>query len=169
MKKTTINIQNEANINAEGKLNTKNCKPVVCLETGEVFTSVTDAAKAIGVLPSNLSKHLTGNSRKIHGKRFCYLTRSMESLDTIVTRLRETAAMEEDARKWREYQEEQERVRKANEEREVRIEKARDKVRKCDEICENLERKLKEANQRLIEAEKEFEDLIGPHAEEDVA
>ena len=111
MKKTTINIQNEANINAKGKFNSRHCKPVICLETGEVFSSVADAAEAIGCVANNLSTHLTGKLRSVKGKHFCYLSRVNESLDVIITRLRETAAVEEDAKRWQAYQAEQEAIR----------------------------------------------------------
>ena len=106
--KNTINIQHESNIKAEGKLNSRHCKPVICIETGEVFTSVTDAAASAGCVANNMSTHLTGKLRHIKGKHYCYLSRVNESLDAIVTRLRETAAVEEDAKKWKAYQAEQE-------------------------------------------------------------
>lgn len=168
----TINIQNEANINATGKLHSKNCKPIICLETGEVFTSVTDAAKANNVYSQNMSMHLTGKRRSINGKHFCYLSRSMESLNAIVTRLRETSTMEEDARKWREYQAEQEAIRKAEEKRiadelkakeeyEASVAKAKAKIERRLAMCERQRQQLVEAEKRLMDAEKEYEALTG--------
>ena len=47
--KKTVNIQNKATIKAEGKLNSAHCKPVICIDDGRTFTSVTDAAEQIGV------------------------------------------------------------------------------------------------------------------------
>jgi len=181
MKKTTINIQNEANIKAEGKLNSRHCKPVICLETGEVFSSVTDAAEAIGCAPNNLSIHLTGKLRTIKGKHFCYLSRVNESLDAIVTRLRETAAVEADAKKWQAYQAEQEAIRKAEEERieaerkaeekrleeerkarekrEREIAKADAKVERCQTIRDRIAAQLAEAERNLMTAQMEREAL----------
>jgi hypothetical protein len=157
----TINIQDKANIQAEGKLNSRHCKPIICLETGEVFTSVTDAAESIGCAAQNLSTHLTGKKKHVKGKHFCYLSRANESLDAIVTRLREASAMEDDAQKWRAYQAEQEAIRKAKEEREAAIEKAKNRVAYRHKICSRLEEQYNKAMARAMEAEKEYEELTG--------
>ena len=169
--KNTINIQNESNIHVEGKLNSKKCKPVICIETGEVFSSVTDAAEKFGSSTQNLSTHLTGKRRSFAGKHFCYLSRTMESLDTIMERLQKTAAMEEDARKWREYQAEQERIRKAEEKRreeerkakekrESEIEKAKARLERRTKMCERLSAQLAQAERHKMEAEMELEALL---------
>ena len=160
-----ITIHNEANIRAEGKLNSKHCKPVICLETGEVFTSVTDAAEKMGMSGNNLSSHLTGKRRSFAGKHFCYLSNATESLDAIVSRLRETSAMEDDARKWREYQAEQEAKRKAKEKYEAELEKAKDKVARRTEICEQIAAKLAQAEERKMEAEMELKALLDNNQE----
>lgn len=171
-KTTTINIQNEANINAKGTRTNRCTKPIICVETGEVFTSVTDAAEFAGVALNNMSAHLTGRVRQIKGKHYCYLSRSIESLDAVMHRLRETSAMEEDARKWREYQAEQEAIRKAEEKRiaderrakeeyEASVEKAKAKIERRLAMCERQRQQLIEAEKRLMDAEKEYEALTG--------
>ena len=179
----TINIQHHADINAKGDFNSRHCKPVICLETGDVYTSVTDAAKAIGCYSPDMSAHLTGRKRSIKGKHFCYMSNAMESLNAIVTRLRETSSMEDDARKWREYQAEQEAIRKAEEKRidderkakeqhEAAINKAKEKLERCTRVCERLESDLLRAEQRRMETEKELKNLLGEdnnEKEDDVA
>ena len=119
-----INIQNEANINAKGEHTKRAAKPVICIDTGEVYASTTDAAEAAGVHITTMSSVCLGKIRTANGKRYCYLSRVTESLDSIVTRLRETAAVEEDAKRWKAYQAEQEAIRKAEEER-IRAEQER--------------------------------------------
>lgn len=183
MEKTTmINIQNEANVKAIGTHIHHCSKPVICIETGEVFVSMTDAAEKIGVHITHISKHLCGKVRTVKGKHYCYLSRSIESLDVLMNRLRETSSMEEDARKWREYQAEQERIRKAEEARieaerkakeeyEAQVAKLAAKIERRHKICARLEEQMNEAHRRAMEAEKEYEALTGKayDTDEDVA
>lgn len=180
--KKTINIQNEANIQAEGKHDQKNAKAVVCIETGEVYASVTDAAEKIGVHITTISAVCHGKCRTVKGKHYCYLSRVNESLDAIVTRLRETSAIEEDAKRWQAYQAEQEAIRqeeerirreeeeriaaerKAREELLAKIEKATAKVARRAVVRDNKAAEMRMAEERLMEAERELEalqDMLG--------
>ena len=183
MEKTTmINIQNEANVNAEGKHVHHCSKPIICIETGEVFVSITDAAEKAGVHLSTISGCLRGKCRSVKGKHYCYMSRSVESLDAIVTRLRETSSMEEDARKWREYQAEQEAIRKAEqkridderkakEEHEAKISKAAARIERRYAMRDRMIQQLKDINNRIEEAENEYKELTGKayEHEEEVA
>lgn len=175
-----INIQNEANINAEGKLTNGNCKPVICIDTGDVFTSCYDAAESIGVHYTAMSAHLRGKTRTIHGKRYIYLSRVSEGLDVIATRLRETSAMEDDAKKWREYKAQQDAIRqeeerraaearKAEEKRRAELEKAQAKVAKLTESCQKLQAQWHEKMAELVEAEKALELLTNNENNEEAA
>lgn len=160
MEKTII-IHNKADIEACGKLNSIHCNPVICLETGEVFTSVTDAAEKMGRSSQNLSSHLTGKRRHFAGRHYCYLSNAAESLNAIVARLRQTSSMEEDALKWRAYQAEQEAMRQEEERRQQAIADAKAKVDKCKVTCERLEEKQMMAEKKLVEAENELRALLG--------
>ena len=164
-----INIQNAANIDAQGKLSSKNCKAVVCLETGDVYSSATDAAEAIGVTLSNMSCHLTGRTRTVKGKHYCYLSRVSENLNAIVTRLRETSAIESDAKKWQAYQAEQEAIRKEEERHQQAIAKAEAKVAQLQDACNKYEQKWRDTMEALNAAEMELEALRGDDSIENVA
>lgn len=157
--KKTINMQHEANIQAEGKLSGRKCKPVICLETGEVFSSMTDAAEYTEVTTATMSNHLTGRYRSVRGKHYCYLSRVNESLDTILARLRETAAIEEDAKKWKAYEAEQEAKRIAEQKRQEAIAKAKEKVARAQGIHDTLAAKYREALNTLAQAQRELEAL----------
>lgn len=165
-----INIQNEANIKAKGEHTQKNTKQVICIETGEVWTSATDAAESAGVHLSAISAACIGKIQTVKGKHYCYLSRINESLDAIMTRLRETAGIEEDAKRWQAYQAEQEAIRKAEEKRakEARIAqerynaavaKANAKINRCTEIRDRIAAQLVEAERNLMNAEIEREAL----------
>ena len=157
--KKTINMQHEANIQAEGKLSGRKCKPVICLETGEVFSSMTDAAEYTEVTTATMSNHLTGRYRSVKGKHYCYLSRVSESLDAILARLRETAAIEEDAKKWKAYEAEQEAKRIAEQKRQEAIAKAKEKVARAQGIHDTLAAKYREALNTLAQAQRELEAL----------
>ena len=157
--KKTINMQHEANIQAEGKQNDRKCKHVICLETGEVFSSMTDAAEYTEVTTATMSNHLTGRYRSVKGKHYCYLSRVSESLDTILARLRETAAIEEDAKRWKAYEAEQEAKRIAEQKRQEAIAKAKEKVARAQGIHDTLAAKYREALNTLAQAQRELEAL----------
>lgn len=174
MEKTTtiINVQNAANIKAEGKLHSRNCIPVICLETGEAFTSVTDAAAHVGVHQQNMSAHLTGKRKSIKGKHFCYMSRSMESMNVILEHLRANACNAEKARMWDEYQAKEERIRKekeaeakaerkAKEEYEAKEQKLAAKILRRRGVSDRMKQGWDEAIKRQMDAEREYEEFTG--------
>lgn len=57
-----------------GKPTSTHRKPIECIETGEVFASITAAAQAHGVKPSNLSWHLKGYHTSVGGKTYRHTT-----------------------------------------------------------------------------------------------
>lgn len=83
-----ITIHNESKAKAEGNLRNKNAKPVFCIDTGEVYSSVTDAAEAVGVHTSTMVWALTGRTQKCKGKRYCYVSHITEHLDEIANNMR---------------------------------------------------------------------------------
>ena len=159
MKKLTIH--EKATIQAEGNLNSSHCKPVICIDTGEVYTSVTDAAEHAGCNYTTMVAHLKGKLRTCKGKHFCYLSKTSESLDSIVTRLREASSMEEDARKWRAMQAEQEVARQAEEKRQAAIAKAEANVQLRKEAMDKMYQKYMMAIGVHEQAKRELAELKG--------
>lgn len=80
----TITIQNASEIKAEGIHRHSNSKPVICITTGKVYASATDAAIAAEVHLSTMVWCLTERQKTCKGKRYCYLSRLNEYLDEFV-------------------------------------------------------------------------------------
>ena len=154
-----VNIQNEANIKAKGEHTQKAAKPVICIDTGEVYTSTTDAAASAGVHVTTMSAVCLGKIRTANGKRYCYLSRVTESLDAIVTRLRETSSIEEDAKRWQAYQAEQEAIRKAEEKRQAEITKLMNQRANLNAKCDRLETEWHNTIDEVVAVEKALEAL----------
>lgn len=176
----TIIINEKATIKATGALTTGHCKPVICIETGDVYTSVTDAAEAIHTSITNMSSHLCGKSKSIKGKHFCYLAKVNESLDAITTRLRETSEMEAKAKMWDAMIAEQEAARKAEEKR-IEAERKAEEKRKAEIAkLEERERIMNEKYmkryaeaislfEQLSEVRRELRDIKGEEEMEEIA
>lgn len=97
---STITIHEKATATAKGKHNTKHCKPVLCIDTGEIFSSVFDAAEHYNVAISNISQACNGKIKTSAGKRFCFVARTSENIDAIVSRIHANADILEKAAKW---------------------------------------------------------------------
>ena len=84
----TITVHKETNVEAKGNTHNRNCKPIFCITTGEIFTSVGDAAEAMGVDITTISKTLVGKIKFCKGKRFCYVANITEHLEEIAQQTR---------------------------------------------------------------------------------
>ena len=175
---TTLNIHNETTIKAKGTHTMRNNKPVICVDTGEVFASITDAAEHLGVRSTNISKVVTGVYKTCKGMRFCLLSRATENLDILAGQIRTMNADAEDARKWRAHQAEQEAIRKAEEDRiraeqeriaaierakaehEERKKKLEARLERRKRIIERIEAELRRAKERYAETWDELDALI---------
>lgn len=65
--------QRRASTASTGKSTSTHRRPIECVTTGEVFPSITAAAQAHGVKPSNLSWHLKGHYTATGGKTYKYV------------------------------------------------------------------------------------------------
>lgn len=92
-----ITVHNKSEITAQGVPRNRNAKPVICLDTGEVFTSARDAAESAGAHPSTICWALTERQNTCKGKRYCYLSKVTEHLDELTTNIQ---AMSEKAKKY---------------------------------------------------------------------
>ena len=141
----TINIQKCSNVTVTGYHKSKNCKPVYCIDTGEIFASATDAAEANGVYASTMSATLTGVTKKCNGKRFCYVSKMMEHLEEITEanriRAAKVAAYDADA------------------ERRNAIAKAEEDLIMWDKKVAELRRQLADAESKLLDANDRFHKL----------
>ena len=169
---TNINIQNEANISAKGERNNGNCDPCIILETGETFTSQVDLAKHLGVTACAVSSTICGRQQTLKGYHIISMSRLSEGADLILSRLRETSALEEAGKKWLAYEAEQERIRKeeearleaerkAKEEYEAKKQKLEDKILRRRKVSDRMKQGWNNAIARQMEAEKEYEELTG--------
>jgi RecJ-like exonuclease len=164
IKMTTLTIQNEATIQSEGKKRNRNAKPVLCIETGEVYNSVADAAEANGAHPNAMSAHLRGRLKTLHKKHFIFMSKATENLDPIMSHIRITSehlaelefkAKAYDAIMAKQYEKEKKQQRidmlvtkKAKiEERKTRRE---ERVKKDAELMLEIEAEIKSLEEELI-------------------
>ena len=154
MKKTatTITVQSESKVKATGEHFNGNAKPVFCITTGEVFASVTDAAKAVGSSQNNLSAHLAGITSHCKGKRFCFISKVTEHLDEIAIEFRTRS---EKVAAYDKILAEQEAIRKANEE----LARRKEEIAKHKENIKKLRAQLEKETASMQEAEAQLNAL----------
>lgn len=167
----TINLNNQSIINNTiGNRIHHCCKPVICIETGEVYNSATDAAEANGVSVLSMSNCCTGKTRSCKGKHFIYVSRTSENIDALTARIRtmsaEQAANETELAEFRAWKAEQEAKRKAEEAYQQALAKANEKVARRKRIVDRAEARLAEACRRLNEAREEIYALDAAHEEQ---
>ena len=127
-----ITITNKATINAEGKLNSKHCVPVVCYneKTGEIksFSSVADAAEILGINANYISTCMNNNTI-CKGYSICRTKDAPTVIDFIVGIANRNY---NDAMKWREQEAEKERIRLEEERRQNEIVQLTEKIAKLE-------------------------------------
>ena len=154
----TITINNKSEVTAEGNLNCFRCKPVVCVDTFKIFTSVTDAATYAGCVVDHMCNHLKGKFPKCKGKTYKYLSEIEGCLDTI---LHNAAELKADAEKWRTQQAEQEAIRLAEEKRQANIAAVEAKLAHYNAQREKHHQQYLKAIEMINETERELHNLRG--------
>lgn len=150
--KTTVTITSKATIDAEGKLNNRKTKAVICIDTGEVYSSCTDAAKANGVTQGNMSACCVGRQSTANGKKYCYVDDLPKHLEALTNSLQaKTKMLERNALYIAE--------REAEERRAMEIEKLEQKYARKLNIYEQAKRKCDTAHKQLIVVKNELDAL----------
>lgn len=76
----------------------KNAKPVLCIDTGLIYASLTDAAEDIGVSVTALSSCLRGKTNSCKGMAWCFVKESANHIEAITDRIQQSNAEVEDAK-----------------------------------------------------------------------
>lgn len=123
--------------------NNRNCKPVLCITTGEVFPSLTDAAAMNNVTVSAMSLATSKKNKVCKGKRFCLVSElSMYELTELAEAMRTSA---EKAAKYDAI------IAERNHKSEVIK-----RLEQCKTKYAELQRKMEITKKQLDEAEAEF-------------
>lgn len=123
--------------------NNRNCKPVFCITTGEVFPSLTDAAAMNNVTVSAMSLATSKKNKICKGKRFCLVSElSMHELTELAEAMRTSA---EKAAKYDAI------IAEKNHKAEVIK-----RLEQCKTKYAELQRKMEITKKQLDEAESEF-------------
>ena len=97
MQNTTLQVSKDAKAIAIGE-DRKNAKPVLCIDTGLIYASLTDAAEDIGVSVTALSSCLRGKTNSCKGMSWCFVKESANHIEDITGRIRQANAEAEDAK-----------------------------------------------------------------------
>lgn len=90
-----ITIQKPSKMIVKGKRCNGNTNAVLCISTGQVFTSCTDAAEHTDVTVSQMSNHCRGITKTTKGKKFCYVKDINEHLEEVAESIRKANMYDE--------------------------------------------------------------------------
>ena len=185
--KTTITIQNKATINNSiGHRTNGNCKPIIAIDIHKTFNSQLDAAEYFKCDNRVISAALKRNNPSIrmyerdeNGKRIrflgtcrlSYAKQAEESVDALLDSGRnmqneldkankKLAEQEAEMAEFRAWKAEQERIRKAAEDREKAIAKAKEKLERRKRMALRKEEEAANAWKRVREADMELAELL---------
>lgn len=145
-----IILNEKATVNAEGVKRNGNAKPVICIDTGEIYTSSLDAANAIGVHWTVMSNVCLGKSKTAKGKRYCYVKDLPNHLEQL------SHSLQSKANRLEEYGDviaEREALEAAERARQIEMENA-EKLRKMEE--EKRQELIAKAKKKYARAEEKF-------------
>ena len=169
--KHDITTRTISTLNAEGKHNSKHCRPVIIIEEGRTFTSIMDAAEYLGVNYSALWSHLDGRYKTCKRKHVRYADEYEGTVDELSAEVRkgnqendtlkaENAELKAELAEWIEFKKQKEAERKAEEARKAAITKAREKLARRTTIRQRKADELAEAEAFEAEAQRELDTLL---------
>lgn len=88
-------IQHKAVIKGKGRRSNGNTENVLCISTGEIFTSCTDAAERADVSQAAMSRACRTHGAKTNGMKFCYIKDINEHLDEVAESMRKAMMYDE--------------------------------------------------------------------------
>lgn len=98
----TLQVSKDAKAIAIGE-DRKNAKPVLCIDTGLIYASLTDAAEDIGVSVTALSSCLRGKTNSCKGMSWCFVKESANHIDDITGRIRQAKDEKDALKEYRRY------------------------------------------------------------------
>ena len=78
-----ITVSNSTTVTASGTRRGGNCHPIICIDTGAIYTSSLDAAEILGIEQANLSRVVSGHGNRVKGLRFCKVSEASERIGVI--------------------------------------------------------------------------------------
>ena len=153
----TIVITNKATVKAEGKLNSKHCKPVIAIaiDGSEIrsFTSIDDAARELGIQRNYMSKCKSEN-KPCNGYRICDTKDAAILVNEMMHALNKNAS---DAKEYRKIKAAEEAKRLEEQKRKDALAKAEAHADRRKAIYERLVAETNRAYDLYIQAEKELQ------------
>ena len=161
-----ITIKDKAIANAQGIHTNGNCKPVICLDTGKIYTSCTDAAIETGYALLSISRNCRKKQKSVNGMHFCFLSEFDNNINAIADKL---SSLPELIRKAKEYdaivaeREEADKERKRKEaERQAKIDKRnklKERIERRERIYERELAKIQYMKENIVATKMELHEL----------
>ena len=140
-----------------------NCKAVRCTTDGSFYHSVKSAAAANGVSLPSMS-YAISHKTPCNGKKFRFERDTEANMMEMAANLSEyrakAIAYDLLMAKQREEEERAEKIHKKKEAHELKVTKAKEKVAHLQSECERREAKLQISVGKLMDAERELEELL---------
>lgn len=171
MTKTNINITSNTIIEAHGVHTNGNTKSVYIVEKRKAYTSMTDAAAAIGCSIDAISNVIRGKQKTAKGYHVVLLSKVEESFPMIMEQFSDIDVLRAKANAYDKLMAEQEKARKDEEKRNKKLRDAEAEVHKLEAKCKRDEAKctkyqaqLDKNTNKLMKAQEKLRLLKGNEA-----